>query len=417
MSSLDALAGTLGRLVETGRLVGRYGLRLDTNPVPAGWSHVTKVDPEDRKRLPIAFPRYLAHTDAVSVGGSADVTEANTVRTFGLLDPLDTPAFHEPSDATHVTRDTQSKAAFLAVPQVLNGDSDAFVGTFGEGVEYVREEMAPTLVGKLPFASLLPGSDRLAGVLAGAMLSDAVTEAYIVQNPDSAAARESGVTPDDVLGPTDAKRRAMAAEYVLESEICYLEYSGTYGGDEAAETLTAIDEGVEWTRVWYGGGVDSREKATAVLEAGADAVVVGDVFHEVAAEEATLAARFLADEDSDPDGPDTDPAAWLDDTVDVADTIAARYLSTIPAVDDPVAEARRCLAAGIRARRAVATEDGRIEDGTVRIGADTVEVVAREVGIGVDDPAAFATRLVAGLVRDGESTFPAEKIAELPDIF
>ncbi|WP_418279988.1 heptaprenylglyceryl phosphate synthase [Halorubrum sp. DTA98] len=410
MSSLDALAGRVGRLLGAGRAVVRHGLRLDTNPVPGSWAHVTKVDPEERKKLPIAFPRYLRHTDAVSVGGSADVTDENTARTFALLDPLDTPAFHEPSGASHVTRETLSTATFLAVPQVLNGDDEAFIGTFGAGVEHVREEMTPAVLGRL---SWIPGvGERLAATLTDLLISNAVVEAYIVQNPDSAAARESGVTADDTLDALEAKRRAMAAEYVLGAEVLYLEYSGTYGGEAGAAALEAIDDGVDWTRVWYGGGINSREKATAMLDAGADAVVVGDAFHRIATEEAGLAAAYL-DEADDPAEPTVGAADWLADACDVADTEAAGYLSTIPSVADPVAEARRCLAAGIRAHRSIALASGSSSsDGRLRIDAEIVEDVARAVCVDVDDPESFATRLVAAAVHDGQTAFPSWKLVD-----
>lgn len=57
----------------------------------------------------------------------------------------------------------------------------------------------------------------------------------------------------------------------------YIEYSGQFG--ETADVhaaATALDE----TRLLYGGGIDSAQKATQVLDAGTDAVVVGDCFHE-----------------------------------------------------------------------------------------------------------------------------------------
>ncbi len=412
MSSVHALARRVGRLLRAGRSAVRYGLRIDTNPVPAEWSHVTKVDPEERKKLPLAFPRYLVHTDAISVGGSADVTDENTAATFALLEALPTPAFHEPSGASHVTPETLSAATFLAVPQVLNGEDDAFVGTFGTGVEAIREEMAPKILGAAGHVPVV--GDRLASALTDLLLSRAVVEAYIVQNPDSAAARESGVTPADVLDAADAKRRAMAAEYVLGAEICYLEYSGTYGGDDALAALGAIDGGLDWTRVWYGGGVDSRERAAAVLDAGADAVVVGDAFHRIAEEEATLAAEYLDAVDVEGDEDPPGAAGWLAETVEIEDTAAARYLSTIPSVDDPVTEARRCLAAGLIARRALATGDVHTaDDGRLRLDGEVVSAVERAVCAGVDDPGEFATRLVAAAVHDGETALPSWKLADV----
>jgi len=143
---------SLGSAISIG---GRTLLSLDTNPVPSGWDHITKVDPEEEKQLPLAFPLYLSHTSAVSVGGSQDVTEQNTVETFDIVNMADVPAFHEPSEATHVTEKIRDRAEFMAVPEVLNGDSESLVGTLGKGVEHVKEEVAPGLIAeKLPNARL-----------------------------------------------------------------------------------------------------------------------------------------------------------------------------------------------------------------------------------------------------------------------
>jgi hypothetical protein len=62
----DDVTARLGRLAAIARVAARL-LPVDTNPVPRMWTHLTKVDPEDRKRLPLLYPRYLRHTDAVVV--------------------------------------------------------------------------------------------------------------------------------------------------------------------------------------------------------------------------------------------------------------------------------------------------------------------------------------------------------------
>ena len=408
MTSLNSVFRTVGRLFATGRLVSRYGIGIDTNPVPSDWEHVTKVDPESDKTIPVAFPKYLSHTDAISIGGSADVTDENTVQTFTLLDHVSTPTFHEPSDASHVTKESQTMAEFLAVPQVLNGSDEAFIGEFGAGVEYIRKDMAPSLLSSLP---RLPFNinDRLAAVLTGIMLDSGVTEAYIVQNPDSAAARESGVTSNDLVDPEGARHRALAAEYVLEAEILYLEYSGTYGGEEAVDLLEAISEGVEWIQVWYGGGIDSREKAEAVLEAGADTIVVGDVFHRIAEEETTLAERFVNDHDSVSSLDDA--LGWVDQEVELSSTAAAQYLSTIPAVDDPLAEARQCLASGIRARSAILfAGDASTGDDHVQVNSATVNAVASALTDGVDNPEMLSKMVLGDVLSEGVSEVPVNKI-------
>lgn len=391
----------LGRLGDVGRVLGRSA--LDTNPVPGEWNHVTKVDPEEAKKLPLLFPLWLQHTDAVSVGGSADVTPNNTETTFDLLDPLSLPVCHEPSGARHVSDGTRDRAAFLLVPEVLNGDSAALVGTLGEAVEYVREEMAPERIARA--AWWLPGAvaDRLADVATSYLLADAAFEAYIVQNPDSAAARESGVGPDDVLSPPEAKRRAMAADRHLSSEIVYLEYSGTFGGDAALETLRRFDGSLTRARIWYGGGLSNAEDVERVLAAGADTVVVGDAFHRVADEEADLlraAERELA--------PDVDGEAlrrWVDDRVG-PESAAASYLSTVPAVSNPTGLARRYVVRTVdawldlRARAAPTNDDRRAP---IDVRRTVIRSVVDDV-VGPDADAFAATLASAALVaRNGSS--------------
>jgi len=330
---------------------------LDANPVPRSWSHVTKLDPEPAKRLPVLYPAYLAHTDAVSVGGSTGVTATTTEATFRLLEFASVPTLHEPSAPAHVTDTTLSESAFLAVPEVLNGTSEALVGTLGEGIEGIREDLiAARLDDRLPSWLSDAIKPHVTPLLSSYVLNRALFEAYIIQNPDSAAARESGVTEGDVLSPTAARHRAVTADCHLKSEIVYVEYSGTYGGDEAADVIEAVAPELNWARLWYGGGLRAREQVRAVRSAGADAVVVGDVFHEIADEEVDLYRRLDAESNV---GGEPTPArieAWLSatDTVTVADTAAAQYLSTT-AVDAPVDRARTLLATSLAVCRTLET--------------------------------------------------------------
>jgi phosphoglycerol geranylgeranyltransferase len=346
--SLQGIARRLESAAAVGQIIGRTVLSLDTNPVPGDWTHVTKVDPEGEKKLPYAYPLYLAHTSAVSVGGSRDVTDSNTEETFDLLSTAPVPTLHEPSAAEHVTTNTRDAADFFAVPEVLNGDSEALVGTLGKGLAYVREELGPEMVESkvgLPIDGDGVIGNRLADLSAAFLMHDAVFEAYIIMNPDSAAAREANVSESDLLTPQEAKERALAAEYHLESDIIYLEYSGTYGGREASELLEEIADAISWSRIWYGGGLDSREKVAAVRDAGADTVVVGDVFHDIADVEADLVERARETFDGVPSFDDLE--RWVDEQVDRDTTPATRYLSTIETVDEPAARAIAYLTSGV----------------------------------------------------------------------
>ncbi|MEF8800813.1 MAG: geranylgeranylglyceryl/heptaprenylglyceryl phosphate synthase [Halolamina sp.] len=389
---------------------------LDSNPVPADWQHVTKIDPEGAKKLPLLYPLWLSETDALSVGGSADVTPGNTEAAFDLLTGLETPLCHEPSGADHVTERSQEVADLLLVPEVLNGGSEALVGTLGVAIESVREQLAPALVRDK--ASWLPAgiADYLADISTTLLLSQAAFEAYIVQNPDSAAAREAGVTEADVLSPRGAKQRAMAADRHLDSEILYLEYSGTFGGDGAVETLELLDDALIRSRIWYGGGLADTEDVAQVRDAGADTVVVGDAFHDVAEAEAELlrAAEMELPRHADGEAIREWTAARID-----AESPGAGFLSTIPAVDDPVLLAREYTGATVRAwlelrdrhERAQASDEselGVIEVHPTVLRAAIAPVVDRDA----DELAATITRAALAGRSESDSEDAVENTAE-----
>jgi phosphoglycerol geranylgeranyltransferase len=403
--SLAEFAGQFERLAAAASVVGRRVLGLDTNPVSEEWSHVTKVDPEGEKQLPVVYPLYLAHTSAVSVGGSQDVTDQNTEETFELLTDAGVTAFHEPSAASHVTEQTREDAAFMAVPEVLNGDSQALVGTLGEGLEHVREDLGPEIVeGSLGFSLNGLFGDTLGDLAAAWLMREAVFEAYIIMNTDSAAAREANVSEEDLLTPREAKQHALAAEYHLESELIYLEYSGTFGGDEAVEILEAIDDAVSWSRIWYGGGLDNRENAEAVIQAGADAVVVGNVFHEIADLEADLVSEALDEFDPGAEVDRDRLGEWVEETVDVEETSAVQYLSTIPELPEPEARATRYLATGIETVLAIEGIAAELEDPTPAAIREAVdESVPGEDALAdvLDgDTAPVARQIAVGLLAD-----------------
>jgi phosphoglycerol geranylgeranyltransferase len=375
---LTELAGRFESYARMASIGGRRLLGLDTNPVPADWRHVTKVDPEASKPVPVGFPLYLARTSAVSVGGSRGVTVENTEATFALLEHAPVPAVHEPSAAGHVSTETAKQMEFLAVPEVLNGDSEALIGTLGEGLEHVREELGPEFIEqRIGFS---PGGfleDRTVDAMAAYLMDEAVFEAYIIMNPDSAAAREANVTESELLSAEEARRRALAAEYHLESEVLYLEYSGTFGGEEAVELLAAIEDATSWTRVWYGGGLDSRDATEQVLAAGADAVVVGDIFHDIAAAEARLVERAR---EQFRDVPDLDRVhSWLSETAELDLNAATRYLSTIPDVAEPESLAHEYLAATVRFVLLLADEAAEYDEPTASQLTEAAEAVTDRV--------------------------------------
>lgn len=312
------------------------------NPIPKSWNHITKVDPEPKKQLPLLYPEYLQYTSAISVGGSQDVTPQNTEAVFKLLDYISTPVIHEPSAADHVTSQTRDKSNFLAIPEVLNGETKALIGTLGEGIDRFRNTDAKNeLEAKLPRIIMDRYGEMLADLATAILLDTAIFEAYIIQNEESAAAREAGVGPKELLSPQEARQRGLAADRHLRSEIIYIEYSGKYGGEKACEIIETIAEVSNWSRVWYGGGLSRRDQVSDIASAGADAVVVGNIFHEIADEELSIYKQASNTFDSIPS---TDEIGlWLNEEFSIESLAATRYLSTIPSVSNPPQTARRNL--------------------------------------------------------------------------
>lgn len=225
----------------------------------SGISHITKIDPA--KPLP-ADLGVLEHTDLVIVGGSDNVTEANTlevIRQVAELFPT-VPLLQEPSSSQEVSVETISIADCLLVPAIYNGDHDHFVGKHLRMFTQFSSDLVELI-----------GQDVLLSDIANKICA----VGYVIQNTDAKAAQVTGVT--EPFSVEEVQGAALATEIFYDFPLFYIEYSGQFG--ETADVYAAaiaLDE----TRLLYGGGIDSAQKATQVLDAGADAVVVGDCFHE-----------------------------------------------------------------------------------------------------------------------------------------
>ncbi|SIS06932.1 heptaprenylglyceryl phosphate synthase [Natronorubrum thiooxidans] len=221
-------------------------------------THITKVDPA--KALPADLD-VLEGTDLVVVGGSDGVTAANALEAIQAIRRAipATPVLQEPSSPAHVSRATVDAVDAIVVPAVYNGDRDHFVGKHVD-----------------IFTELGRNGASAASELTTALLETPILGVgYVIQHLESAAAATSGVdtayTPDQVAGA------ALATETLYDFPIFYVEYTGRYGGSEDVDAAARV---LEETTLLYGGGIDSREKAREILAAGADAIVVGDCFHD-----------------------------------------------------------------------------------------------------------------------------------------
>jgi phosphoglycerol geranylgeranyltransferase len=183
---------------------------------------------------------------------------------FGPVEVVDSvpeiPVLQEPYSSQHVSVETIAAVDQLFVPAIYNGDQTHFVGK--------HLQMFTQLSAN--FEGLLGQSGSMAGVA-----EKICAVGYVIQNADSRAASTAGVT--ESLSLKGVRGAALATEVFYDFPLFYLEYSGQFGGTTAVDAAATV---LEETYLLYGGGIDSAQKANTVLDSGADAIVVGDCFHE-----------------------------------------------------------------------------------------------------------------------------------------
>ena len=209
------------------------------------WDHVLKIDPD--KDLPpgVTYDDVVTTgTDALEIGGTLDVTAEKSRRVIDACQKHDVPLYQEPSNPAVVVHD-EAVDGYL-VPIVLNaGDVFWVVGAHKEWVHLDDVDWAKT-----------------------------TTEAYIVLNPEASAAQLTDADCD--LSAEEVAAYATVAERMLGQEIVYVEYSGTLGDPSM---VRAAHDALSEATLFYGGGIRDYDAAYEMRSV-ADAVVVGDLFHD-----------------------------------------------------------------------------------------------------------------------------------------
>ncbi|WP_090674340.1 heptaprenylglyceryl phosphate synthase [Paenibacillus tianmuensis] len=208
------------------------------------WKHVFKLDP-DREIGDEALERIcLSGTDAVMVGGSSGVTFDNTVDLLARIRRYEVPCVLEVSDTEAIVPGFD----LFMIPIVLNaGDTQWIVGRHQQALK--------------EYGAILDW-DQL------------VPEGYIILNGDSTAAK---LTEANVrLDAKDVEAYARIADRLFRCPIVYLEYSGAFGDMELVGWVKRL---LSQSRLFYGGGIDSPEKAREAAKA-AHTVVVGNAVYD-----------------------------------------------------------------------------------------------------------------------------------------
>ncbi len=211
------------------------------------WVHITKLDPDRSLDRDAIETVATSGTDAIMLSGTLDVTPEKLAVLYDCVQDYNLPIVVEPAEPGGARFDGMD---LVFVPSVLNASHPRWI--VGQHERWVRNY-------PIDWQRVVP-------------------EAYIVLNPDSSVAKVTG--SDCTLAPADVAAYAAVADRYFRFPVVYIEYSGTYGDPAVVQ---AVSEVVTDARVFYGGGINSAERA-AEMSRYADTIIVGNAVYEAGIE-------------------------------------------------------------------------------------------------------------------------------------
>jgi phosphoglycerol geranylgeranyltransferase len=209
------------------------------------WVHVTKLDPDKQLKPGDIDAIAASGTDALMLSGTLNVTQENLSILQKQVKAYDLPLVMEPAGPEAVLLQGIN---YVFVPSVMNTTDVQWL--VGKHQAWVRMQK-----GMIPWEFIVP-------------------EAYIVLNPNSSVGRVTKALTD--LKADEVAAYATVAEQYFHFPIIYIEYSGVYGDPAIVKTVSeTLDKAV----LYYGGGINSAEKA-AEMSRYADTIVVGNAVYD-----------------------------------------------------------------------------------------------------------------------------------------
>lgn len=207
--------------------------------------HIFKLDPNkpitEEQIKEISF----SGTDAIIVGGTLDVSFADTELLLQLLKKYKrTILIQEVSNIDAIVPGFD----YYFIPLVLNAQDPNWI----LNMHHYAIKMYGNLID----------------------WNQIIVEGYIVLNKNSSVAMLTKSKTDIVVEDIIAYGRM--AEQMLKLPIIYVEYSGTYGDENNIKELARV---IEESRLFYGGGIKSKEEAQKMLDY-ASTIIVGNLLYE-----------------------------------------------------------------------------------------------------------------------------------------